>query len=63
MKLGAQFYSIRDNTQTPEELRNTFGKIKEIGYEIVQMSAICDIDPRLLKSYSEEFALPTKLYP
>lgn len=58
MKLGAQFYSIRDNTQTPEELHSAFAKIKAIGYEAVQMSAICDIDPELLKSYSEEFSLP-----
>ena len=58
MKLGAQFYSIRDNTQTPEDLYRAFKEIKSIGYEIVQMSAICDIDPKLLKSYSDEFALP-----
>ena len=58
MKLGAQFYSIRDNTQTPEDLLRTFKSIKEIGYEIAQMSAICDIDPELLKSYSEEALLP-----
>ena len=58
MKLGAQFYSIRDNTTTPEDLRKTFKAIKEIGYEISQMSAICAIDPELLRSYSEEFALP-----
>jgi sugar phosphate isomerase/epimerase len=58
MKLGAQFYSIRDNTTTPEDLKNTFKKIKEIGYEIAQMSAICAIDPELLKSYTEEFDLP-----
>ena len=58
MKLGAQFYSIRDNTQTAEELYRTFKRIKEIGYEVAQMSAICEIDAELLKSYSEEFALP-----
>ena len=58
MKLGAQFYSIRDNTTTPEDLREAFKSIKEIGYEIVQMSAICKIDPELLRSYSEEFSLP-----
>ena len=58
MKLGAQFYSIRDNTTTPEDLYKTFKAIKEIGYEIVQMSAICEIDPHLLQSYSEEFDLP-----
>ena len=58
MKLGAQFYSIRDNTTTPEDLKGAFKKIKEVGYEIAQMSAICAIDPELLKSYSEEFNLP-----
>ncbi len=58
MKLGAQFYSIRDNTTTPEALYESFKSIKNIGYEVVQMSAICEIEPELLKSYSEEFSLP-----
>jgi sugar phosphate isomerase/epimerase len=58
MKLGAQFYSIRDNTQTPEDLRRAFESVKEIGYEIAQMSAICEIDAELLRSYSEELKLP-----
>ena len=58
MKLGAQFYSIRDNTTTPDDLYKTFKAIKEIGYEIAQMSAICEIDPELLRSYSEELDLP-----
>lgn len=58
MKLGAQFYSIRDNTTTPEDLKKAFAAIKEIGYEVVQMSAICQIEPELLRSYSEEYGLP-----
>ena len=58
MKLGAQFYSIRDNTTTPEDLKRAFESIKNIGYSIVQMSAICEIEPELLKSYSEEYNLP-----
>ena len=58
MKLGAQFYSIRDNTDTPEKLKESFRKMKEIGYEVSQMSAICKMDPYVLKSYTEEFALP-----
>lgn len=57
MKLGAQFYSIRDNTTTPEDLKKSFAAMKEIGYDIVQMSAICEIAPELLKSYSEEYGL------
>jgi sugar phosphate isomerase/epimerase len=58
MKLGAQFYSIRDNTTNPEDLKKSFAAMKAIGYGIVQMSAICEIAPELLKSYSEEYDLP-----
>ena len=58
MKLGAQFYSIRDNTTTPEDLHKAFESVKKIGYEITQMSAICEISPALLKSYSDEYNLP-----
>ena len=58
MKLGAQFYSIRDNTTNPDDLKKAFSAIKEIGYENAQMSAICKIDASLLKSYSEEYHLP-----
>ena len=58
MKLGAQFFSIRNKTTTPEDLKLSFAKMKEIGYQIAQMSAICKIEPELLKSYSEEYALP-----
>lgn len=58
MKLGAQFYTIRDNTTTPEDLKKSFATIKNIGYEVAQMSKICDIDANLLKSYSDEYSLP-----
>lgn len=58
MKLGAQFYSIRTKTTTPEDLKASFKAMKEIGYEVAQMSAICKMDPYELKSYAEEFDLP-----
>ena len=58
MKLGAQFYSIRDLTKTPADLRSTFGKIKDIGYEVVQMSAIGPIAPEELRDISLEYSLP-----
>ena len=60
MKLGAQFYSIRDNTTTPEDLKSAFEKIKKIGYEISQMSAICEIDPT--NSMPLVFVYSPKLY-
>lgn len=58
MKLGAQFYSIRNECQTPEALYNAMRKIKEIGYEIIQISGVCDIEAERLKSYIDEFSLP-----
>ncbi len=58
MKFGAQFYSIRNHTQTPEELYNSFKEMKSYGYRIAQMSGICKMDPYVLKSYIEEFNLP-----
>ena len=44
MKLGAQFYSIRTECQTHEDLYNSMNKIKNIGYEIIQISGVCDIE-------------------
>ena len=58
MKLGAQFYSLRTECKTPEALYTTMKKIKDIGYEIIQISGVCDIEAERLKAYSEEFNLP-----
>lgn len=58
MKLGAQFYSIRTECTTPEGIYNSFRKVKEIGYEIVQISGVCDIEAERLRSISDEFQLP-----
>ena len=58
MKLGAQFYTLREKNKTPEGLYNSFKTVKEIGYQVVQMSAICKIEPERLKSFSDEFELP-----
>ena len=40
MKLGAQFYSLRTECTTPEGLYNSMRKIKDIGYEIIQISGV-----------------------
>ena len=58
MKLGAQFYSLRTECTTPEALFNTMKRVKEIGYEIIQISGVCDIEAERLKAYSEELSLP-----
>ena len=40
MKLGVQLYSVRDVCQDAAGLRETFRRIKEIGYDAVQVSGI-----------------------
>lgn len=58
MKLGAQFFTLRERNKTPEGLYNSFKEVKRIGYQVVQMSAICQIEAERLKSFSDEFELP-----
>ena len=58
MRLGAQFYSIRNHTTTPEGVCDAFREMKRIGYQTVQLSAICTMDAAELKKISEETALP-----
>ena len=58
MKLGAQFYTLRERNKTPEGLRESFRAMHEIGYEVAQMSAICPIEAERLRDFSAEFDLP-----
>jgi len=58
MKLGAQFFTLREKNKTPEGLYRSFAEVKKIGYQVVQMSAICQIEAEKLKAYSDEFELP-----
>ena len=58
MKLGAQFFSIRDNTQDAAGLKRSFAEMKNIGYDVVQLSAIGPIEAEVIKSYVDEYSLP-----
>lgn len=58
MKLGAQFFSLREKCKTPEDLYRSFAEMKKIGYQVAQMSAICNIEAERLKSFVDEFNLP-----
>lgn len=48
--LAAQLYTVRDFTQTAEELLLTLKKIRQIGYTAVQLSAIGPIPPEKVKA-------------
>ena len=58
MKLGAQFYSIRDLTQTPEGLEKAFYETKSIGYDNVQLSAIGNIDSFIIRDIVAKYNMP-----
>lgn len=55
--IAAQMYTLREYTKTPEGLRESFQKLKEIGYKAVQISGIGPIDPQLVKEYADESGL------
>lgn len=54
MKLGAQLYSLRGFTQTPEALRETILKCKAMGYQNVQFSGVAAMDPQIWADISRE---------
>ena len=39
-KLGLQLYTVRSAMDTPEHIRSTFGKIKELGYDEAQTAGL-----------------------
>jgi len=47
--LGAQLFTLREFCKTPEDIANTFKKVKEIGYDAVQVSGMGPIEPKKLK--------------
>ena len=54
-KIGLNLYSVREHCKTPADLDKTLGKLKEIGYEAVQVSGIGQIPfkttAELMKKY------------
>jgi len=45
---AAQLYTLRDFTKTPADIAATLKKVRKIGYESVQLSALGKIDPKEL---------------
>ncbi len=57
MLLGAQLYSLRDKTQSLESYAECFAKVKEMGYEAVQVSGGMACDPYFLADLSKKNAI------
>lgn len=57
MRIGAQFFTLREQCRTLEGLREMLGRVREIGYETVQISGTCAYDPAWLRDTLAEFGL------
>lgn len=55
--IAAQLYTLRDHTKTPEAIATTLRKVREIGYEAVQLSALGPIETVRLKELLDENGL------
>lgn len=55
--IGAQLYTLRDFTKTPDDIRQTFVKVRGLGYEAVQASALGPIEPAELAAIGKDEGL------
>lgn len=55
--IAAQLYTVREFLQTPEDIASTLRRIKEIGYDAVQISGMGPVDPDQVKKWAEELRL------
>ena len=58
LKLGAQFYTLRDFTKTPADFNRTMKRIADIGYKYVQVSGVGpDVKADVIKKACDETGL------
>ena len=56
-QIVAQLYTLRNFCKTAKDLEETFKKVKNIGYEAVQVSGIGPIDPVQVKEFADKEGL------
>lgn len=56
-RIGAQLYTVRDYTQTADGLEETFRKLKEIGYQTVQLSAIGSMEAEVVRDLCQKYQI------
>jgi sugar phosphate isomerase/epimerase len=55
--IAAQLYTLRDYLKTPDQIFETLKRVKDIGYQAVQVSGMGPIDPLQLKKMVDEIGL------
>ena len=61
MQIGAQLYTLRTYLQTESDIRISLKKVAEMGYKVVQVSALGKIDPHVLREICDENGLKIAL--
>jgi len=54
-KIAAQLYTVRDFTKSAKDFEDTLKKLKGIGYDAIQVSAIGPIDYKEVKQMADSF--------
>ncbi len=57
IKIGAQYYTIRDNCQTLEDFDTSCKKVTEMGYRYIQLSGIGDFSADEIKTIIDKYNL------
>lgn len=55
--IAAQLYTVREFMQTPSDIAESLTKVKEIGYDVVQLSGHGEISNSELKTYLDDAGL------
>ena len=55
--IGAQLYTLRDFLKTPDDIRKTFARVRDMGYEAVQCSGLGPIGTPELKQVADDAGL------
>lgn len=57
MTLAAQLYTLREHLKTPEDIKKSLKRVKQMGYNAVQVSGVGPISPESLKGITDELGL------
>ncbi len=61
MKIGAQFYTIRDFCKTPEQLDESMKRVADMGYRHIQLSGTCAYDPNWMAERLKAYGLEANI--
>ena len=57
MEIGAQLFTLREYIQTEKDIGRTLQKVADMGYRIIQVSAMGKIEPKKLKNICDNLGL------